>query len=414
MPSSFPPFAISIFFNKSKGSVMVCEIFVKRFFGQVSMEGKETEGMLKMTTDKRQQKRSRSDREEERDRLSELPDCVVLHIMEFMDTKYAVQTCVLSKRWKDLWKRLTYLGFNTTLFNNVVKFNKFVSRVLSGRDGSVSLLNLEFTRRGMAEPKLFNRLMKYAVLHNVQQFTVSLNLSFRQSFEFRPYIFSCESLTFLKLSFNSFDTSIVALPGSLNMPALKSLQLEAVSFTARDNDYAEPFSTCNVLNTLILDGCSLHKDAKFLSISNSSLSSLTISGSFEGGAYKIALSTPNLSSLTVTGHNNHTISSACNLSFLEEVTIDTLGYTLFPNTDLLIISWLQVLTNVKILRLYSGTLLTILRDISNPVSVSTQPPCFVQLKSLILANQPSADISFEQLKRAVEYLLQNSPQRRID
>ena len=28
------------------------------------MEGKETEGMLKMTTDKRQQKRSRSDREE--------------------------------------------------------------------------------------------------------------------------------------------------------------------------------------------------------------------------------------------------------------------------------------------------------------------------------------------------------------
>ncbi|KAG5133921.1 hypothetical protein JHK82_025109 [Glycine max] len=121
---------------------------------EVSMEGKETEGMLKMTTDKRQQKRSRSDREEERDRLSELPDCVVLHIMEFMDTKYAVQTCVLSKRWKDLWKRLTYLGFNTTLFNNVVKFNKFVSRVLSGRDGSVSLLNLEFTRRGMGAQAL--------------------------------------------------------------------------------------------------------------------------------------------------------------------------------------------------------------------------------------------------------------------
>ncbi|KAL5129376.1 hypothetical protein HKD37_U058675 [Glycine soja] len=354
------------------------------------MEGKETEGMLKMTTDKRQQKRSRSDREEERDRLSELPDCVVLHIMEFMDTKYAMEGPLEASN-------LSWIQYNP---NNVVKFNKFVSRCSVWPRWFSFLLNLEFTLCCMAEPKLFNRLMKYAVLHNVQQFTVSLNLSFRQSFEFRPYIFSCESLTFLKLSFNSLTP--------------RFLQLEAVSFTARDNDYAEPFSTCNVLNTLILDGCSLHKDAKFLSISNSSLSSLTISGSFEGGAYKIALSTPNLSSLTVTGHNNHTISSACNLSFLEEVTIDTLGYTLFPNTDLLIISWLQVLTNVKILRLYSGTLLTILRDISNPVSVSTQPPCFVQLKSLILANQPSADISFEQLKRAVEYLLQNSPQRRID
>ena len=48
------------------------------------MEGKETEGMLKMTTDKRQQKRIRSDREDERDRLSELPDCVVVLAQKFV------------------------------------------------------------------------------------------------------------------------------------------------------------------------------------------------------------------------------------------------------------------------------------------------------------------------------------------
>ncbi|RDY02710.1 F-box/FBD/LRR-repeat protein, partial [Mucuna pruriens] len=378
----------------------------------ISLEERK-EGKLIMKK-KRQKKRSRRDREEEKDRLSELPECVLIHIMEFMDTKYAVQTCVLSKRWKDLWKRLTNLEFNTFHFNNVANFSKFVSRVLSGRDGSISLLNLEFTRRGCAEPKLLNRLMKYAVLHNVQHFTVFINLNFRPSFEFRPYIFSCRSLTFLKLSISSYDPSMIILPECLRMPLLKSLQLDCVTFTASDNDYAEPFSTCNMLNTLILQGCSLHKDAKFLCISNSNLSSLTIVGSFEAGAYRIALSTPNLSSLSVMGHNNHPFSSACNLSFLEEVTIDTVGLTCFQKTDLLIISWLQVLTNVKIMTLSLRALGTILQDLSNPVSMSTVPPCFVQLKSLKVKKESFVDISDEQVNRAAEYLLQNSPLARID
>ncbi|AES82311.1 F-box/RNI superfamily protein [Medicago truncatula] len=37
----------------------------------------------------------------EEDRLSDLPDCVLLHIMSFLKTKCAVQTCILSKRWKN-------------------------------------------------------------------------------------------------------------------------------------------------------------------------------------------------------------------------------------------------------------------------------------------------------------------------
>jgi len=47
---------------------------------------------------------------EKEDRFSDLPDCVILHILSFLNTELAVQTCILSSRYKDLWKRLPVLS----------------------------------------------------------------------------------------------------------------------------------------------------------------------------------------------------------------------------------------------------------------------------------------------------------------
>ncbi|KAG5004050.1 hypothetical protein JHK82_028065 [Glycine max] len=103
-------------------------------------EGRESKGKLMKKT--KRERISRREREKERDRLSELPDCILLYIMKFMNTKYAVQTCILSKRWKNLWKRLIVLTFYPWDFRRVVNFKQFVSKVLSCRNGSISLLNL--------------------------------------------------------------------------------------------------------------------------------------------------------------------------------------------------------------------------------------------------------------------------------
>ncbi|MCI22522.1 F-box family protein, partial [Trifolium medium] len=49
-----------------------------------------------------------------KDMFDDLPDCILLHILSFLDTKPAVQTCILSTRWKDLWKRVPTLTLSSS------------------------------------------------------------------------------------------------------------------------------------------------------------------------------------------------------------------------------------------------------------------------------------------------------------
>ncbi|KAK7380285.1 hypothetical protein VNO78_32793 [Psophocarpus tetragonolobus] len=203
--------------------------------------------------------------EDNRDRISELHDSILLHIFNFMDTKSAVRTCVLSKRWKDICKCLTSLTFSPKLmcFPNFTlcssesngcrseSFRNFPSWVLSCRDHSCSLFNLTI-ESGSIEDDDLDRLMQYALLHNVQHLAIDISsISFTPNFESLPLIFCSQSLTYLKLC-NKWIRSMILLPKSLQFPALKTLHLECVNFTGADNHSIEPFSECHLLNTLDL------------------------------------------------------------------------------------------------------------------------------------------------------------------
>lgn len=294
-----------------------------------------------------------------RDRLSDLPDCVLLHIMKFMDTKDAFQTCVLSKRWKDLCKCLPSLSFHRNCFRTIVDYNKFVSRILSSRyNRSYSLLCLDVAAQGLTSPKFLHKIMKYVMLHNVPQLTIYIHLFSNAMPNFsNSFAFLCPSLTSLKLSIGSDFQHILKFPESLKMPALKDLHLRNVSFTAGGDNCAEPFSVFKLLDTLVLKDCSLHKDAKVLCISNSNLSSLSLDNNIQK-SYEIELSTPNLSYLSIKDYYiYHQLSSTNNLSVLEEVDIDLYSVVNYPGG----ISWLQLFTNVKILTLTSNTLKQVLK-----------------------------------------------------
>ena len=253
-------------------------------------------------SESRKMKRGRHNQNESgEDRLSDLPDSIVLHIMSFMMIKDAVQTCILSKRWKGLWKCIPSLTLHTSDFRKHSIFSEFVSGIVSCRDGNHPLLSLDFSRHGYFQPQILTNLMRYAVSHNVQQ----LRIYVPYNLGLPSYVFSCQSLSSLDISVSSYDVKRrTKIPKSIELPALVSLHLENVAFSTDDNGHAEPFSTCRKLNTLSIDHLVLLlREADIdksgtLIISNAKLANLTID---EYSSYKIVVSTPNLSSFTVNG-----------------------------------------------------------------------------------------------------------------
>ncbi|XP_027922325.1 putative F-box protein At1g58310 [Vigna unguiculata] len=353
----------------------------------------------------------------ERDMISEMPDTVFLHIMSFMNTKYAVQSCVLSKRWNHLCKRLINLTYspvpNLPKKIGVERFKKFATWVLSTRDNSCSLHNLGL-HLCWTEPELLDKIIKHALFCNVQQLILDVYSGFRPDFESLPLMFCSQSLTSLELCI-SWNYALIVLPKSLHMPVLKNLHLQGVTFTASDNDSCDPFSNCHLLNTLVLRYCSLHDDAQVLCISNSTLSSFTL---YEGQTYQIQLSTPNLSSFTIRGSATHQLFSTCNLSFLEEVNIDMSWDARWAEKSSIISSnimrWLQVLANVKKLTFTSWYPFQImLHDFSNPTSMRPEPPSLVRLESLKVFKHFFVEVSDEKVNTVVEYLLRGSPMAKV-
>ncbi|XP_004504897.1 F-box/LRR-repeat protein At1g55660-like isoform X3 [Cicer arietinum] len=203
---------------------------------------------------------------ENEDKLSDLPDCVILHILSFLNAKEVVRTCILSPRLKNLWKSIPTLVLHSTNFSTFKSFTKFVSKILTLRDGSIALHALDFERIGSIEPHLLKRIVNYAFSHNVQRLGISVK---GDICHILPCISSCRTLTSLKLSVSPkgrHNYGRTLFPKSLNLPALTTLHLGNFAFCASDKDKTEPFSAFNKLNSLVIDNCTV-KDAQILCIS---------------------------------------------------------------------------------------------------------------------------------------------------
>ncbi|KAK7364315.1 hypothetical protein VNO80_12872 [Phaseolus coccineus] len=308
-----------------------------------------------MVASKRQTKKSGREGEDGRDRLSELHDDVLLHIIQFLNTNAAVRTSLLSKRWNNLWKCLTTLRFRRRNFKLITNYNKFVYRIFSHRDTSIPLHCLDFDACGIIAPQLLDIVTPH--LQCVTQLRIYLDQESRDMFYYStPFIFSSPSLTSLTLSV-LYPRNILNFPQSLHLPALKTLNLTNVSFSARPNDVrAEPFSNCFSLNSLVLVGCSLSDHTKVLSISNSNLSRFTMKR-YDERQYKIVLSTPNLTHFAIRSCIGcHDFSSVSDLTLLEQVNIEIC--TMFHTA---VLRLLKMLSYVKILTLSKAVIEAILR-----------------------------------------------------
>ncbi|KAG4166556.1 hypothetical protein ERO13_A13G140020v2 [Gossypium hirsutum] len=199
-------------------------------------------------------KARRIDEEDLADRLSELPDNVILHIMSSLPMKEAVRTCLLSTRWKDLFTSISNIELDGVLRKRRAlrnRFMEFVDGFLSLRkDISVDRFRLCYGP-GIDHPKI-NEWILYAVRHGVRE----LELIFQSgTFETRHFtdlefwVFTCKTLLTLRL-FN-LPSLVLTIPTHCCLPNLKGLHLTFLKFSD-DESIRRLHSSCNSLEELLV------------------------------------------------------------------------------------------------------------------------------------------------------------------
>ncbi|XP_026430833.1 F-box/LRR-repeat protein At3g58930-like [Papaver somniferum] len=183
------------------------------------------------------------------DRISRLPDGLIHHILSFNDTKYVVQTSVLSKRWIHIWKSLPVLEFNRSLFSheNTKKFIEFVYMVFMFRDDTdLQKFSLDWdSEYDNTVIMNVNRWSLFAVKYNVQEISIVIEELL------------LNSRTLIKLEIQVFDTDEyvdIILPRSMNSPRLKELFIYRSSVSNLELS-KRFFSSCPVLEKLFISGC---------------------------------------------------------------------------------------------------------------------------------------------------------------
>ncbi|XP_057444545.1 putative F-box/FBD/LRR-repeat protein At1g78760 [Lotus japonicus] len=368
--------------------------------------------------------------EENKDKLSDLPDCILLHILSLVSTKYAVRTCILSTRWKDLWKCLPSLILLSSDFSTLKIFTKFVAKLFELRDRSLPLHNFDFNRHGSIEYIVHRRVVDYALSLYVQR----LAMTVEYDYYLLARIFSCQSLTSLKLSVHPgrFNTLRTLFPRAscLNLPALTSLHLDCFTFSGSGNGIVEPFSAFQKLHSLIIDHCTV-QDAQTFCISSTTLVDVTIINPF-GGFKKIELSAPSLRRFDFTGSSPSQRLCGSSLSSVKELSIHADMSYYSPDPPLVVLSWLEELTNIKSLTVSTDTLQVLFLI---PDLVNRKLPFLSNLKSLkvevlqllsfplqmamVVAKRKKAATESRRERAPipagiVDFLLQNSPTAKVE
>jgi hypothetical protein len=287
-------------------------------------DSNEESFMILQNTKKRKQCDNQND-----DRLSDLPDFVLLHILSFLDTKQVVQTCILSKRWKHIWRRISTLILHSSNFSTLKCFAKFASKILTLRDTSTALHALDLDRSGDIEPQLLKKVLNCVGTHNthLQELGISLHGDTRLVMS---SVSSCHALTSLKLSLSPRGSSRThhdrptLFPNSLDLPLLTKLDLTNFAFWGVESSCAVPFFTFTKLNSLVIS-CCMVIDAQVISISSETLVNLTIVRPLE----KINLAIQNNSSMFVESKTD-------NLSNYAEIYLSTPNLCTFNYTGYLV------------------------------------------------------------------------------
>ncbi|KAL3620477.1 hypothetical protein CASFOL_035389 [Castilleja foliolosa] len=185
------------------------------------------------------------------DRLSALPDGILLHILSFLsfDLKETAVTSVLSKRWQFLWSELPKLNFRDHSWDvgKTRDFVSWVNRTIILRSGSYLKKFEVYFLYDECYALDVNVWVRFAVKNNVKELSLKLH-SGRYFYTLPQVLYSNSSLTWLCL-----QRCIVAPQLKIEWLCLTRLTIEDVEL--HDDVIQEILLGCPVLLRLELRYC---------------------------------------------------------------------------------------------------------------------------------------------------------------
>ncbi|KAL0642931.1 hypothetical protein Bca4012_041221 [Brassica carinata] len=318
------------------------------------------------------------------DRISELPEALLVHILSLLPTtKHVIVTSVLSKGWRSLWKMVPRLVFASP--NQKYEDNVISTSLVSHEAPVLESLRLRLVRHNYMYMGDIRAWLGIAFARHVRELVLDVN--FRVSFPGSMFC-SASSLETLILK-NSIHVDV---PCPVSMKSLKTLHLKDVTYKD-DESVRNLLSGCPSLEDLQVDrGYSIH-DAKIFIIAAPSLKRLSICdpcNGREGGGY--------------------VINAPC-LKYLEIEMIKGCDFCLIENSPELVeaairnVSWIvneTILRSLKPIKRLSLNL-SPLEKLSEQEYV---PECLLsQLETFVWKNY---DWTSEEKKEVATYILRNA------
>ncbi|XP_077243302.1 F-box/LRR-repeat protein At3g26922-like [Tasmannia lanceolata] len=260
------------------------------------------------------------------DRIGDLPDSVLLHIMSFLSMEDVISTSFLSKGWRYLWRSIPNMDFGDPRLRrlrNVKDIARFVDQSIALHDDSkIREFRISFHYKDDYSSRV-DSWIDFAVRHNVEELCLDCwkgKFGFSKLRNYDLYklpssLFGCESLTSLTLKHCDLN-----LPSSMSFSSLKTLNL--VQIELNGTMVKDLTSNCPLLENLTIVDCN-RKSALNIYAANLRLRSLKIIDYYykcKAGT-QIEIYAPNLLSLELRGATLRINYLVQNLLSLVEATI---------------------------------------------------------------------------------------------
>ncbi|XVF70562.1 hypothetical protein PTKIN_Ptkin11bG0171800 [Pterospermum kingtungense] len=190
------------------------------------------------------------------DRISNLPDPLLYHILSFLSTKEAVSTSVLSTRWRYLFASVSSLYLNDDFLwrhnkrTTIAEFLNFVDRVLVFNiRANIEKLHLKI---GVDSSHVHSWISSAILWHGVRELHLCISNSKQSTTVLPSILFTSKTLVVLKLQ---IDT-VLCVPSDVCLQNLKILRLQFFEFL-NDGSLERLISSCVMLEDLVIYHCKL-------------------------------------------------------------------------------------------------------------------------------------------------------------